>query len=216
MAEDVQGLTATPSYQAVGTPREVLLSELGGLFTAQLDPQLYTLARMGRIFHAVHTVATAVVPLQVVPSTTAALVVNNVDTSTPNRLVVPLFAGCWLASGTAGIGVSLFGLSTSTALATQLSANTSGVTVGCSRGGSDAPNSYVGLSKTVAGNWSFLGSVDVSAAAVPGTGTPMVPLHGLFVVRPTYAFGLHAVAGAGTTAAFSFAVIWAEIPGTAP
>lgn len=215
MSTLLEGKTLNPAYQAAGTPKEISLSELGGVMNSPLDPALYAMARAGKIFFATHTVATAVAPLQVVPTTTAAFVVNNVDTSTSGKLVVPIMAGVFLGSGTAGIGTTLFAQVGSTALATQLAADTSGVTRGNTRGGLDASIAFVGLSKTVAGSWLPIASVDNAAAAVPGTGI-QVPLHGMFVVRPTFAFGLHAVAGAGTSAAFVFSAAWLEIQGTTP
>jgi hypothetical protein len=215
MADQVEGLTTQASYQAVGTPRVLSMDELGGLKVSGLLPAYYDLARQGKIFACTHTVATAEAPLQVVPTTTAALVVNNVDTSTSAKVCVVLQAGIFLGSGTSGIGATLYGQVGSTPLATQLSADTSGVTRTNGRGGADSSVAYVGISKTVAGGWTQLGSYDCAAAAVVGQGL-VVPLHGMFVVRPTYAFGLHAVAPAGTTAKFVFSVIWAEVQGTTP
>jgi hypothetical protein len=215
MADYLEGLTGPASYQASGTQRAVSLDELGGLKVSGLLPAYYDLARQGKIFACTHTVATAEAPLQVVPTTTAALVVNNVDSSTGGKVLVLLQAGLYLGSGTSGIGATLYGQVGSTALATQLSADTSGVTRTNGRGGADSSVAYVGISKTVAGGWTQLGSYDCAAAAVVGQGFA-VPLHGMFVVRPTYAFGLHATAPAGTTAKFVFSAIWAEVQGSTP
>src|SRR5262245_50228396 len=110
MADPLQAVVAAnQTFQATGTPRNVTASELGGLMCSDLDPALYAYAKAGKVFFAVHTVATAVAPLQVVPTTTAAFVVNNVATPTSNTVLVVIQAGYFLGSGTAGIGTTLFG-----------------------------------------------------------------------------------------------------------
>jgi hypothetical protein len=216
MSDPVQTVVMDPRYRPVGDPRPWGCDELGGLYFSKLCPDYFALSRAGKVFTATHTIATAVAPLQVVPTTTAAFVVNNVHApaaGVPGKLVVPLFASVFLASGTAALGLSLWGQVGSTPLATQLTANDAGVTVGNAMDSGRTRISWVGLSKTVAGAWTCLGGMDCAAATTPGVGLT-IPLRGMFVVQPTYAFGLHVLAGAGTSAAFTFSVAWAEVEGT--
>lgn len=215
MAEQLEGkVESFPSQnQGFNTPAQLRMSELKSLFVDQMAPDYYEMCRNAKIFGVTTTVAVAVVPLQVVPTTTAAFVLNNV--STTNTLVVPLAISVLFASGTAAVGSSIYAQVGSTPLATQLTADGTGVVKSCLRGGVATGSVCWGdSSKTVAGGWQLIGGINTTAATTPGYSVS-IPVNGMYVVRPTYALGLHVLSGAGTTAAFSYSVIWAELPGTA-
>jgi len=146
-----------------------------------------------------------------VPTTTAAFVVNNVASDNPATALVPILAGAYLASGTAGGGLTLFGQVTQKPLGTQLTADGTGVARGRPPQQSTAGLAFCDLSKTVTGAWCPLGSCERTANATPGAGLVVWP-HGMFTVPPGYAFSLHVLAGAGTSAAYCFAVAWIEVP----
>jgi hypothetical protein len=209
MAEQMESIVRGVDFQAEGTPRVVGCDELGGLLSSQLSPSLFNLARCGKIFAAKHTVATAVAPLQVVPTTTAAAVLYNPAES--GKMLVMLKCGVYLGSGTSGIGLAVFGGVTGGALATALTADGSGVTRSQGLGAGQSSVAFMDFSKTVVAGWTYIGGLDSNpAAAVPGTGRDF-DLNGAFIVRPTYAFHAHTVAGAGTSAAYCFSFLWAEV-----
>lgn len=205
-------LTGNPAFwnEGPGVSRPVLTDEFGGVYRSKLAPRYMAYARMGWVRFATHTVATAVAPLQVVPTTTAAFVLNNV--SVTGNMAVMLEAGCMFASGTAPAGFSLWGQVTSAPLATQLTQDAVGITRGNGRGGAgQVGDTFADFSKTVAGGWALLGAMDTGVPATPGVGLTR-PLDGGWIVKPTYAFGLHVVAGAGSSAAFTFYAKWIELP----
>src|SRR5262245_43803956 len=125
MADPVQFVVGNPSFQAAGTQRNGLSTEQGGHLVSVLDPSLHVYSRMGRVFSVTTTVATAVAPLQVVPTTTAAFVLNNV--ATDGRLLVIVAAGFINGSGTSDKGGALYGQVGSAPLGTQLTADATGV-----------------------------------------------------------------------------------------
>lgn len=203
-----------PGIQGSGSNLALRQTHQGSLVTSHYEPDYYELARNGQIFTVTTTVAVAVAPLQVVPTTTAAFVLNNVDTSTSAKVLVPLTVSCYLGSGTADTGMSLFAQCTSTALATQLTANGTGVVMSNTRG-SGTSIAYADSSKTVAGGWVCLGSIANAASTTPGVGIT-VDCKGLFIIKPTFALGLHVLSGAGTSAKFSYSVTWAEVAAPTP
>lgn len=216
MAEVVNGtVNNLPSNAtAVNTPLSLQQTPLGSLKFASMEPRYLEMAREGKIFTVTLTVAQAVAPLQVVPTTTAAFVLNHYDTTT-TKCLFPIRIAAFLASGTSDIGATLFAQVGSTPLATQLTANGTGVVMSNTRGGVPASSAYGDTSKTVAGGWCAIGSFANAAAATPGCGV-VVDVEGMFCVRPTYALGLHVVSGAGTTAKYTFSVTWAELPELTP
>lgn len=205
-----EGRTRQAFYSGVGNTRQVGLSEMGGIQADQLLPNCTELARIGKVYGIVHTVATAVPPLQVVPTTTAAFVVNNTDVASGRNMVM-LQCGAFLGSGTAGIGTTVMVGVTGAPLATQLTADGTGFTKLFGTGFNQGSVAFGDVSKGVIAGWVPIASVDNQAGAVPGTGIS-ADLRGMFIVRPTYAFMMHAVAGAGTTAKFCFYAIWLELP----
>lgn len=206
-----QARVRAATFSGAGQTRQLGTSEMGGVHTDRLLPEFTEMCRTGRVQGAVNTVATGVVPLQVVPTTTAAFVIQNVDSGSGAKNIIPLMCGAYLASGTAGIGVTLFAGVSAGPLATALAADTAGVTRMQGIGAGQSQISWVGLSKSVVANWIPLASANVSAAAVPGTGV-QADCRGMFIVRPTWAFMLHTLADAGSTSKFSFWVTWLEVP----
>lgn len=212
MAEQLEAVVRGVDFQAEGTPRPIGSDELGGALVSALSPNLFNLARSGKIFGGIHTVATAVAPLQVVPTTTAAWVVYNPVES--GRLLVMLQCGIYLGSGTNGIGAAVFGGVTGGVLATPITANVSGVTRSIGLGTGQTSVAFCDTSETVVANWQHLGGLDANpAAAVPGAGR-IFDLNGAYIVRPGFAFMMHTVAGAGTSALYCYSSLWAEVNAT--
>lgn len=199
------GATA-PGYQ---DHRQTMLGQLS---VAEVEPKYYELARAGLIFGITHTVATAIVPLQVFPTTTAGFVVNNV--STDGSLLVPLKIGISVGSGTAGAGASLGVGVTPSALATQLTADGAGVVHKSLRDAGKVPTAYMDFAKAVvAPVYSIIGVCNHAAVATVGGGG-LFDCDGLFVVKPTFALAGFILSGAGTSAAYCISVTYAMIPNT--
>src|SRR4051812_11674093 len=104
--------TRPPSFQAVNTSRTLEASEMGGLHVDRILPEFTELARTGKLYGAAQTVDSAIAPLQLVPTTTAAFVVYNsaqavsqllggVERKIPPTVLIPIACGAILGSGTA-------------------------------------------------------------------------------------------------------------------
>ena len=212
MADNLYGETRSQGFNAIGSQRAIGLDELGGLLNSPMSPALYNLARRGLVYGIKHTVATAVAPLQVVPTTTAAFVLNNTDSGASAKNLIMLQCGIYLGSGTNGIGAAVFAGVTGGPLATQLTTDGTGFTKSQGLGAGQAASlAYGDVSKTVVAGWQHIGGFDANpAAAVPGA-SRVFDLNGAFIVRPTYAFMMHTVAGAGTSAAYCYSALWAEV-----
>lgn len=214
MAEVFEGRVEELAQTYSNTPQPVSLQHLGALRVSDATPRYYEWARKGWLFGFNHTIATAITPVQVFPTTTGNLVLNNADTT--GCCVVPLLVSVMNGSGTNGIGFSLLAGVTPSALATQLVADGSGVVHKNLRDNANTPTAYADFNKTVvAPVYNVIASSAMAAAAVPGGGVT-ADCMGMFVIKPTFAFVLDVLSGAGTSAKFNVNVIYARVPTLTP
>lgn len=215
MSTQLQGRVAPIGQQYDNTPLDILQTNLGSTRVGQTEPDYFEMARRGWLFGVHHTVATAIAPVQVISTTTAPFVLNNVDTS--GNVIVPLLVGVMLGSGTAGLGLTLCAGVTNGAVTTQLSADGTGVVHKCLRDQGNTPTAFADFAKTIPAGSVFnnIGGMQNAAAAVVGSGFT-VDLRGMYVIKPTYGFCLSILSGAGTSPLFTLSVIYARIPSLTP
>jgi len=183
---------------------------LNSLAVDSVAPRYFELARAGLIFCAQHTIATAITPVQTYPTTTGNVVLNNVNTN--GGLLVPLKIAATVGSGTAAVGASLLVGVTPSALATQLTADGTGVVHKSLRDAGKTPTAYMDFGKTVvAPVYSTLGANLTAASTTPGGGA-VHDCEGVYIVKPTFALVVDVLSGAGTSAKWNISIIYAMIP----
>ena len=210
MADPLSLQITNPQSQGSGTTAYFGGTPFGSLRSAPYEPRYAELARNGRLFTASITVAQAIAPLQVLPTTVAGFYLHNADTSNSVYLL-PLRVGVALASGTADTGISLVGWVTPSATVSPISANGTGCLVQGTRGGGSS-SAFFGVSQTVpvGGAPITIATVANAASTTPGVGATG-DCEGCFLIRPSYGFCLHGLSGAGTTAKLIVNILWAEL-----
>lgn len=184
---------------------------VGSTATAQVEPEALELTRMGRRFSGIGG-TTGVAPVQAVPTTAAAWVLYNAESSGGKSYAVD-DVSFWLLSGTATAGLTVLGI-VSDVTSTLPTAATGSAISSRSRGGLTSRAVFgtgYTLPAQVAGaqGWFVIGS---SVGGVPGVGGGYsVDTKGKIVVPPGKVLGLTVLAGAGTSPLYIPGVTWVEL-----
>ena len=216
MAEPSVGLVGRMNSNANtsnGTNVALRLNRQGSLMVDSALPARAELARAGRRFYySGGVVANAGAPVQDIGTTTAlrALWNGEPQDGTGRSLVIEQVSAI-MASGTAGLGTALLAGVTGTVQAAAV-ANGTGVVLGKAAGQSGSSLATFGTAITLAANpgWIAIGSLDQAASVSIGAGI-VVDLNGLFIVPPGKCLALTVIAPAGTSAKFTFSVVWSEL-----
>lgn len=188
----------------------------GGLKTARTIPAHHHLAEAGRIYTAQFGVVTnAVASVTDVPTTGAHFALWNGETAGAGaRCYSILGIGVSSASGTTGIGISVWG-GVSSAAQSTVTTTSGNLIKSCA--GSSAYTSKAAADSTLtlsgAPAWAMLGVSNTIAGVALGYGYSNYALEGMFYVPPTYVFALAVVGLTGTSPAFLATITWAEIEG---
>ncbi|MDE2096903.1 MAG: hypothetical protein KGL39_06610 [Patescibacteria group bacterium] len=209
----VVGVVDQGNPQAYGTNQLMRLSPYKHQFVDQVGPRWAELVRMGKVFAASGgVVANAIAPVVDMPTTANIHGLYNGNSVASNICLAIIKVSTYAASGTLGLGRAMIGCVSGGAQSAKPSAGT-GV-VGPNNllpTSTNASNAVMGTGTalTTAGAWQVLGGLDTPAAVEIGAGLS-ADVEGMFIVPPTYVFGLHVLAPLGTTAKFLGTIIWAE------
>lgn len=190
----------------------------GSTRISKFEPNLMELCRSSRLFVAAMSIAAdGTAPGQTLPTTSAQHIFYN---NSPGKYLVPLRLGFYNCTATAGTaGQSLWAGVTPLPLATPITGNTTGCTVGSLRGataGNVAFYTLAGTVPTMQANYVLLGGVETVAETTVGCGAAF-DTQGMFIVPYGYALAAAVLSGAGNTPIFgvscTFALLELDLEG---
>lgn len=191
--------------------------QAGSLAVAQVEQEGLELSRAGRRFHiGFANGVTGIAPVQAIPTTAAQWLIMNND---QNKSLVFDAIGVYLASGTAGAGITLLGglVGPGTLPTTLPSANAANVfTAAANNASAKSPSvAVVASAQTLAAapkaGWLLLAENGQNATAV-GDGAAMNrDLRGKLIVPPNCGLALVVVSPTGTTPLYVPQGSWAEL-----
>lgn len=188
------------------------LDEFGGIVASSFLPPFARLCAAGKVFAIDMSGGTAKAPVIAMPTTSPEWGLYNFSTS---ECCVPLRASINLASGTAGLGLSLC-VATAIGPQTAVTADYTGTIKTALNGGSGSPDVYLDNNPTLIGGtpaWFAAEGTKVNTVGTDSVGdTITFDLGGLWIAKPNgHMVAFEAVGETGTSALFDFQVIVAMI-----
>lgn len=212
-ATDPTAVVADASDLSANTVIPIRATNRGSLRVAQTEPALAALAR-NRFCFSPGVVANASAPVAEMPTTAAAMALYNPSSSGKSYFIESVWAHS--ASGTLGLGAALIAGLPSIDQAAAV-ANGTGV-VGPARlgGGSETCVATFAAAVTLSGApaWITLAGAQQVAAVSVGA-TIIARVDGMIEVAPGKILGLNVLAPTGTSAKFSFGIVFSQYRYTA-
>ena len=181
---------------------------------ALVEDSKLELARAGLRFHGGNQIiANGIAPVQAIPTTTATLALHNPATSGVTLGIHKV--NCWLGSGTAAAGSTIFATVSPGVIASPPSANATGYGSQSSSGSGRATKALWTTAVTLpstptAPAWFALFSNFQLAAANVAQGDGWTELESGLLVPPGYCMGFAVLSGSGTTPLYGISASWTE------
>jgi len=192
--------------------QEPSLGFYGEQLVSQLLPKYAHLSAYGKLFAFDMSAGTAKAPVVAMPTTSPEWGFYN---ASAKLHLIPIMVAISLASGTAGLGLSIV-MATAKGPQTAVSANYTGAIVSALDGSNDAPEAYITNNPTLIGGtpaWVPMALTPVNSIANDGVGEGLVAWpEGLFTAKPNGGMvAVEVVGEVGTTALYDIAVICAQL-----
>jgi hypothetical protein len=189
-----------------GVVRAIKGTNRGSLRCAEAEPFRAAFVR-DRYCYSPGVVANASAPVTDMPTTAAAMCLYNAD---PVKSLFIEKVMAHSASGTMGLGEGLIVCKSGGPQAAAV-ANGTGVVSGKLGGGTNNTLAKFGaaITLTSAGAWITVATA-MQVSAVQLGAAMIADLDGLIEIPPLYCLGMSVLAPAGTTAKYSFGVVWSE------
>ncbi len=199
---------------AAGPQRDLRLTTLESVATAETEPLCFEASRAGRRFYTGYTAApTGIAPVQALPTTAAQWVIFNNELGGGKAYAFE-HVGEFLTSGTPGAGgillACIFTLPAQSGLATNYAVQNASNSALASKA---SIKSGVTISSPSAPTWFPIAQSDSpNVAAFPGSGNlANRDLQGRLVLPPQTGLGLAVLAPAGTSPLFAPFAVWCEL-----
>jgi hypothetical protein len=190
----------------------VRLSNYASMSVAQVESPYLELTRMARRFHGgLQILANAIAPVQVIPTTTAALALYNNDTRGNGMSICLDWLNTFLASGTPAAGKTIMiaiGKPT-----TPPTVNATGYGIGSLNASLQGSVGILttGLTFPAGVQWTALDADFQPAGANVGQGDNPLDLGGRIIIPPGFALGIAVLSGAGTSPLYGVSLQWGEL-----
>lgn len=198
---------------SAGPQRDLRLTTLESLSVAQMEPLRYEAARAGRRMTLGYSGApTGIAPVQALATVSSHWAIFNADTTKAYAIEE---LGAFVASGTPGVGGTLYG--SIYQLPANTGGSTNGIAVASSSNGGYASKaivkSGVSISQPSAPVWFPIAeNLSPNVAAFPGSGSfANREIKGSIVIPPQQGLALYVLAPAGTSPLFVPWGVWCEL-----